>query len=316
MRTRTFVSACIVSLVSLLIEPTSSLGGLILPRQGGIIADLDPITGSIRTIATVPSSFAFTDGFTVDATRGIAYYLGFSTGNLFKIDLTSGAVATVPVAGSVFSGSGGFGTDASGRLIFPRQGGIIAALDPVTGSITTIATVPSNFAFTDGFTVDAVRGIAYYLGFNTGNLYRIDLTSGAVATVPVAGSVFSGSGGFGTDASGRLIFPRQGGIIAALDPGTGSVTTIATVPSSFAFTDGFAVDAVSGTAYYVGTSGSVFSINISSGNVATLPVSNSVFSGSGGFGVFNPVPEPMTGVWGFGLAFVILCRSPKRHCIC
>lgn len=90
-------------------------------------------------------------------------------------------------------GPGGFDVASDGSLVVPGENGEVFVVDPPTGASQTVATLPDN-AWTDGFALDSVNGLAYHHG--PGGVYEVDLASGSYSRARVPIGLF-GPGGFG-----------------------------------------------------------------------------------------------------------------------
>jgi hypothetical protein len=182
------------------------------------------LTG-ISVAQTVPGKNLNTHATGITGTRGVshdsdgnAYTMGRDTGTVFKIT-PSGTLSVVKEMGTGFY-VGPFFDQATGDIYISNCTGAILRLNPLTGAVSTLATVGTSCA--GGFTSDA-----------TGNIYVSDFSTSVVKITP-SGSVSTYATGlsspdgidFGPD--GELYVGNRGtNQVLVVAPGGGAASVFA-----------------------------------------------------------------------------------------
>lgn len=200
---------------------------------------IDPTNGSVRAIGTL--NLISVEGLAFDPAADRLYGGDRLTGQLVEIDLATAATRPIAALGSL--ANVGMMFHASTRSILSLDAPRIAAIDPVTGSSTTLGVLP----------VVGLTGLApgpdpdFVYGVGDNQLVEIDLRTFAMRAVGALGS--SRLQGLALDPpTGRL---RGGDSVLGLvsvDPATGEMTAIAGAPRA---TTGLTYDASSAILYEV-----------------------------------------------------------------
>jgi len=182
------------------------------------------LTG-ISIAQTVPGKNLNTHATGITGTRGVshdsdgnAYTMGRDTGTVFKIT-PSGVLSVVKEMGAGFY-VGPFFDQATGDIYISNCLGAILRLNPLTGAVSTLATVGTSCA--GGFTSDAA-----------GNIYVSDFVASVVKITP-SGSVstyatgFSSPDGIDFGPDGELYVGNRGtNQVLVVAPGGGTVSVFA-----------------------------------------------------------------------------------------
>jgi len=254
------------------IPPQGRLVGFTFPFQdptSGLVQTIDPTTGVVNTVATLPSlCFDLVDivphPTALDPTTH-RFFLVANTPNcgspasLFTVNTVSNNPSDrvskpIPLQGLAGNILLGFEFDPStGKLLgftFSPQDptvGLVQAIDPTTGVVTKVATLPS-LCFDNGdigphpTALDPTTHRFFLVARtpncgNAASLLTVDTVSGSILSqVPLLGGNILLAFEF-EPTTGKLLgftFPLQNptsGLLQAIDPTTGVVTTVATLPS-------------------------------------------------------------------------------------
>jgi parallel beta-helix repeat protein len=262
------------------------------------VISIDPTTNSTSVIATPDLDLVTDSGFAVDSDNSKAYLYGGKNGEsfwrIYTTNLISGEVSSVPF---LEVGVGGFGFDSykEDTLIGYRWNGVqeeVVSIDPTTNSTSIIATLDLDWVTSGGFAVDSDNSKAYLYGGKVEEsfwrIYTTNLTTGEVSSVPFP-EVGVGVSGFDSYEEDTLIGYKWDGVqeeIISIDPTTNLTSTIAALDLEVVTSGGFAVDSDNSKAYLYGgkdggSSWRIYTTNLMTGEVSSVPFSE---SGAGGFG--------------------------------
>jgi hypothetical protein len=162
---------------------------------------LDPQTGALTSVAFIPEVAGVEPGsFTLDPATRRYMFIGVDvagTDRLYVLDAQSGAVlSNATIAGANVSST--VFDPASGQLvglIFRNGVEEVVRLNPATGALTTIATIPEVENIASGSSVMlADVGRYVFVGIDYGGterLYSVDLAAGSVIANPGGVLLFS-----------------------------------------------------------------------------------------------------------------------------
>jgi PEP-CTERM motif len=141
------------------------------------------------------------------------------------IDLSTGTFTSLGNSGSQLSGLGNYGgVIYAGAYVFNPQPTAFYQVNPADGSLTFIGNSSEPFMVT-GSTTDGV----YKLGYD-GNLYSINLATGAstligATGIPLNGS-YTGNGYIGMSANGSNLYINQNSDLYLLNTSTGNASLV------------------------------------------------------------------------------------------
>lgn len=242
-----------------------SLYGLSEDESGPALVRLDPDTGAVTKVASLPppgfSGYGAIDAV-LDPNRHRYSYVGTDandgTERLVTVDFAVGAViADVPLSDRVWS----LGLDeATGRLLChvaltsPPDAMTVNQIDPMTGAFTPLATYQPGAVFVAGPGYMVFDGANTYYGVAAGSLLSVDtntggLTQKALSATPT-GVQFDGP-------LSRLVALDYGEpkSIVAIDPATAAVTSLAKLPGfDHALADDATYDPATHRYFFIGGS--------------------------------------------------------------
>jgi hypothetical protein len=148
---------------------------------------IDPNTAAPTLIGSLGLSFVI-EGALTFSSGGTAYgaHSYPSLLNLFTVDVNTGVATEGPPIGTTLHESNGLAWRSDGMLVSvdPQDDGL-EAIDPITGAVTNIATLPFSPGAVSGMTTDYSTSLSY-LGTGmdaifpgTNSLYTFDLYTGA-----------------------------------------------------------------------------------------------------------------------------------------
>ena len=161
------------------------------PNGAEILVSIDPSSGNIATVGTVPDSgsLATPQGIAALDTVSHRYFFLEGTTILHELDTTTGAEVGKVALSPQLSPSAMEFDRSSGKLFghayqgsFPNGAEILVSIDPSSGNIATVGTVPNSgsLATPQGIAaLDAVSHRYFFLELaNTTILHTIDTTTG------------------------------------------------------------------------------------------------------------------------------------------
>ncbi|MGA9422661.1 MAG: DUF4394 domain-containing protein, partial [Rhodanobacteraceae bacterium] len=167
----------------------------VISFPGNQLLAVSTATGASQTIAPVSgvANISNWGGMAWDPTSGTTYVIGYDTGgiaHLGTIDLTTGAVTEIgTVDGLVID----IAIDPSGNMYgVDIIGDTTVAIDKTSGASQIIGSIGFNANYAEGLDFNEATDTLYFAGYNassgTGNLYTIDLSTGAANLVGPIGS--------------------------------------------------------------------------------------------------------------------------------
>jgi len=276
-------------------QPDSTIYGLNMPYpplQDIYFSKIDPFTGNLTHISSVPVSTYYTfGGSTIDVRHGIYYFV--SGAKLTGVNLQTGAV----VSDAWINNTNGdrfeycfynckdstiYGLVSNAGRTELRLGKI----NPFTGTVTNISPAPiaANYLL-GGYTLDMDRGIYYFLS-DQHEFTGVDIHTGlTVSHVTIAG--FDEFVEFAYNCRDSAIYGLARNAVAVaeiylakINPLTGTLNLISAAPFDISFQlDGITIDPYK-RSYYVGTPMFVLSsVNMDTGDALNVVSPVSVVGG-------------------------------------
>ncbi len=192
------------------------------------------------------------------ALAGPIMHVGDSSGNLFTVDIATGAGTLIGNTGIAMTDIAFNATGNLYGITFSR----LYSINPTTGGATLIGTVTNAGPSLNSLVFDS-SGTLWAASSN--NLIKIN-TSTAAGTVVATGSYHS-AGDLAFDSGGNLLLTQDTGRLAKIDQTTGAITDI----GGLEFNDfyGFGRDSA-GDMYGVRSTNGIYSINTSTGQALFL----------------------------------------------
>ena len=243
---------------------------------------------------------------------GTAYNGNTGLASLYTIDSTSGAATLV----------GATGFEAVGAIDFDPLNGVLygAGKDPNSGSLGLITINPTTGLATEvganGLTFQDIsfRKDGTLFGYSSGNIYKLNLTTGAGILLGSVGDRFLTSGNALAFSPDGTLYKADESDLRTIDQtnGGGTVTMGLSYPESNSRANGMAFDLSTGTLWASvksNTENYLATINVTTGVVTdigtTVPGLDSL--------AVSPVPEPSTWTAGLLAASALLYSISRRR---
>jgi hypothetical protein len=278
-----------------LVALNAAADAVLMPRGTQLVA-MDPQSGWTRVVATLPVSGIAGGTSSFDPATDRFFFLGSNGAQAFLVSVlaATGATSTVPLSVMGFTEY-----DPTTQSVLAADDSTIFSVNPTSGAITPIATLPSAGFAGGTVTYDPVGRRLFYIT-STGtvaSLVTVALNTGTVTRVAAPlDAIFAEY----DPQSGSVLVP-QGLTLVAIDPVTGATRTIGPLPTTGIAGGTSSYDPAGRRLFYGGFVGSQFSlvtIAIASGTNHSVAASTDAI-----FTVYDPDGPaiPAIDVFGFAL---------------
>jgi len=263
---------------------TGGLYGLSPRLDGRHLVAIDPATGNETTVGILPLYDINAFISTLDPVNHRYFYVGLDgsrASRLYVVDTATGDLVENPV---VAEGLHHIEFDVSTGTLYglsPRSDGRhLVAIDPATGSETTVGVLPLYGIKGGVSTLDSIGHRYFYVGLDGSRAYRlyvVDTATGDLVENPV---VAEGLHHIEYDVSTGTLYglsPRSDGrYLVAIDPATGSETTVGVLPLYDIKAAVSTLDPIGHRYFYVGHDGSrahrLYVVDTATGDLVENPV--------------------------------------------
>jgi hypothetical protein len=233
-----FSCCLVVFFLSLSTAQAQSNGKIFGHTYLGQLVSVDPGTGAVTSVGSVPASLTYIRLSALDS-AGHRYFFLDDNFTLFELNTQTGSQVGGPfsiplvLAGLKFD-------PPSGKLFgntYP--GGTLVSIDPANGTVTTVGSVPGGGSLIAQPWIAALdsAGHRYFFVDFTPTLYVLNTLTGAqIAALPLSVALFPTAMEF-DPSSGKLfchtqLHPSMAETLLSIDPASGNVASVGTWPSS------------------------------------------------------------------------------------
>jgi len=192
MRRRALAASASVAALALVVFSASPAAAAELPDTDALYSLTDTeffstlSSGASTAISTLPQENDGKYGADFDVTTGNAYFFaddGAPVCTLYSLNPTTGVSTLVgPVGTDGMDECDALNVDSDGVLRIADQDGIMITVDKATGATTSSVTIGGPAAGDVSFIEQASTG-QYYVGTYSGEIFTLDVTTGAVVLV-------------------------------------------------------------------------------------------------------------------------------------
>src|SRR5271166_1757463 len=271
-----------------------NLTGQLVGLDGGGVISVDPTTGAVTPLITIPNLVAHLGA---EAATNGHFYFEYQTSTLGPLILDTVDLTTDTITNSVTTTAGNFVADnLTGQLVGLDGGGVIS-VDPTTGAVTPLTTIPNFVAYPLG--AEAATNGHFYFDYETsflGSPFILDTVD--LTTDTITNSITTTAGNFVADnLTGQLVGLDGGGVIS-VDPTTGAVTPLITIPNLVAHLGAEA--ATNGHFYFEYQTSTLGPLILDTVDLTTDTITNSVTTTAGNF-VADNLTGQLVGLDGGGV---------------
>lgn len=216
-------------------------------KKGNVMKEVTAVLVVALLVMQAPSALA-----------GPAMHIGDISGNLFTVDIATGAATLIGNNGIAMTD---IAFDSSGNL-YGITFSQLYSINPSTAAATLIGTVTNAGTNMNSLVFDS-SGTLWAASSN--NIININ-TSTSVGTVLATGAYYS-SGDLAFDSTGDLFLTQYTGNLAKINQTTGAITNIGSIPYSDVY--GFGRDSA-GNMYGVRATNGIYSIDTTNGAATFL----------------------------------------------